>query len=90
MPAQTDLLALAPQAEGSDRRAFLKAVSHELRTPLNAIIGFSELMSHELHGPLPDGYRGYADIISENGRHMLQLVDDLFENALARAVDEAA
>ena len=73
----------------TDRRDFLKAVSHELRTPLNAIIGFSELMTHELHGPLPDGYRGYADIISENGRHMLQLVDDLFEGAMARAVEQA-
>ena len=74
----------------ADRRAFLKAVSHELRTPLNAIIGFSELMSHELNGPLPDGYRGYADIISENGRHLLQLVDDFFETAMARAAEEAA
>jgi signal transduction histidine kinase len=74
----------------TDRRAFLKAVSHELRTPLNAIIGFSELMTHELHGPLPDGYRGYAGIISENGRHLLQLVDDFFETAMARAAEEAA
>lgn len=74
----------------ADRRAFLKAVSHELRTPLNAIIGFSELMTHELHGPLPDGYRGYADIISENGRHLLQLVDDFFETAMARAAGEDA
>ncbi|MBW3558183.1 MAG: hypothetical protein KY446_05300 [Proteobacteria bacterium] len=74
----------------ADRRAFLKAVSHELRTPLNAIIGFSELMSHELNGPLPEGYRGYADIISENGRHLLQLVDDFFETAMAKAAEEAA
>jgi len=72
-----------------DRRDFLKAVSHELRTPLNAIIGFSELMSCELHGPMPAGYRGYADIISENGRHMLQLVDDFFEAAMARAAEES-
>src|SRR4029077_13822819 len=27
-------------------------MSHELRTPLNAVIGFSEVMQHELHGPL--------------------------------------
>jgi signal transduction histidine kinase len=90
MPAPDDLLTLPPYTEGQDRRAFLKSVSHELRTPLNAIIGFSEIMSHELNGPLPESYRGYADIISENGRHMLQLVDDLFEIALARAVDKAA
>jgi len=74
----------------ADRRAFLKAVNHELRTPLNAIIGFSELMTHELHGPLPQGYRDYADIISENGRHLLQLVDDFFETAMARAAEDSA
>lgn len=74
----------------ADRRAFLKAVSHELRTPLTAIIGFSELMSHQLHGPLPSEYRDYADIISENGRHLLQLVDDFFETAMAHAAEQAA
>ena len=74
----------------ADRQAFLRAVSHELRTPLNAIIGFSELMSHQLHGPLPTEYRDYADIISENGRHLLQLVDDFFEVAMAHARKEQA
>lgn len=47
-------------------------------------------MSHELNGPLPDSYRGYADIISENGRHLLQLVDDFFETAMAKAAEDAA
>ena len=27
-------------------------MSHELRTPLNAIIGFSEVISNELFGPI--------------------------------------
>ena len=27
-------------------------MSHELRTPLNAIIGFSEVMTHEMFGPV--------------------------------------
>jgi signal transduction histidine kinase len=82
--------ALPATDDCSDRQDFLRSVSHELRTPLNAIIGFSDLMSHQLHGPLPAEYRDYADIISENGRHLLQLVEDFFEIAMAHARDERA
>ena len=74
----------------ADRREFLRAVSHELRTPLNAIIGFSQMMSYEIHGPVPDQYRDYAGIIHDNGRRLLQLVDDLFEAMIDRAPPESA
>jgi cell cycle sensor histidine kinase DivJ len=82
MPASAEP---SPVTQPEDRREFLRAVSHELRTPLNAIIGFSQMMSCEVHGPVPDQYRDYADIIHDSGRHMLQLVDDLFDALAARA-----
>lgn len=42
----------------------LKArVSHDLRTPLNAVIGFSEMMQHEVLGPV--GHERYRDYIAE-------------------------
>src|SRR5690606_28359702 len=51
------------EAESASRAKteFLANMSHELRTPLNAIIGFSEILAHELYGPLgSERYRDYA------------------------------
>ena len=46
-------------------------MSHELRTPLNAIIGFSEVMTREMFGPLGSPrYQEYARLIHEFGRRI--------------------
>jgi PAS domain S-box-containing protein len=59
---------------------FLANMSHELRTPLNAILGFAEIMSEELFGPLgDDNYRGYARDIGVSGRHLLGIINDLLD-----------
>lgn len=54
-------------AQGSsdvEQLARLKArVCHDLRTPLNAVIGFSEMMQHEVLGPV--GHERYRDYIAE-------------------------
>jgi signal transduction histidine kinase len=70
--------AAAPDEEA--RRSFLRTVSHELRTPLNAIIGFSEILSHELCGPLGSPqYREYAELIGTSGHRLLKLVNQILE-----------
>ena len=59
---------------------FLARVSHELRTPLNAIIGFSELMTSGMFGPIaPDRYATYVRDILVSGRHLLDLVNDVLD-----------
>ncbi len=69
------------RAESADRAkgAFLGRMSHELRTPLNAIIGFAELMTHKVMGPIPDIYAEYARDIIDSGRHLLALVERVLE-----------
>jgi signal transduction histidine kinase len=62
------------------KRAFLRLMSHELRTPLNSILGFSEILSAELYGPLgAPQYKEYAEIIRGSGRKLLKLVNQVLE-----------
>ena len=64
------------------KRSFLRMVSHELRTPLNSILGFSEILSAELYGPLgAPQYKEYAGIIHGSGQKLLKLVNQVLEIA---------
>ncbi|HKY18612.1 MAG TPA: HAMP domain-containing sensor histidine kinase [Rhizomicrobium sp.] len=62
------------------RKDFLTSTSHELRTPLNAILGFSEMLSKQMFGPLQnERYLEYAQIIHKSGVHVLALINDLLD-----------
>ena len=62
------------------KSAFLANMSHELRTPLNAIIGFSELMTREIFGPLGNGrYQEYSKLIHDSGGHLLELINGVLD-----------
>ncbi|WP_184354800.1 HAMP domain-containing sensor histidine kinase [Rhizobium sp. BK602] len=59
---------------------FLASMSHELRTPLNAILGFSEVMSAEVMGPLNNAtYREYTTDIHRSGQHLLNLINEILD-----------
>jgi signal transduction histidine kinase len=64
-------------------------MSHELRTPLNAVLGFSEMMSNEVFGPLGSScYSAYARDIHASGRLLLKSAEDaLAITALLTAPD---
>lgn len=79
---------LARQAAETASRAksdFLANMSHEFRTPLNAIIGFSNLMSQQIEGPLNDGYLDYIRDIEQSGKHLLTLVNEILDFAKAES-----
>ena len=70
------------KAEAASRvkSGFLATMSHELRTPLNAIIGFSDMMRHEVMGPLGnEQYRTYATDIHDSGTHLLEIINDFLD-----------
>jgi len=69
---------LGPIDVDPDLRAELMArVSHELRTPLNAVMGFSDLMGHQMFGPLGHPrYEEYVSHIRESSRRLLKSAED--------------
>ena len=65
-------------AENDAKSLFLAHMSHELRTPLNAVIGYAQMLSSEIFGPLGNTqYIGYAKTIEDAGKMQLQLVEDI-------------
>lgn len=68
------------RAANQAKSRFLANMSHELRTPLNAIIGFSEMMSSPDLMPFDEArFREYAGDITESGRHLLMIVNDILD-----------
>ena len=77
-------------AENSNRAKaeFLANMSHELRTPLNAIIGFAEMITKGMLGPINERYRDYAADIVNSGTHLLNLINEILD--LSKLEDKPA
>ncbi|MEI7790611.1 MAG: PAS domain-containing sensor histidine kinase [Alphaproteobacteria bacterium] len=69
----------AALAANRAKSRFLANMSHELRTPLNAIIGFSEVMTREMFGPVGPRYQEYSRLIHESGAHLLELINSVLD-----------
>jgi PAS domain S-box-containing protein len=73
---------LAAEQSSRAKSEFLANMSHELRTPLNAILGFSEMISHEILGPVGNpAYRDYANDIHGSAAHLLGVINDVLDIA---------
>jgi len=64
---------------------FLANMSHELRTPLNSIIGFSRVILKGIDGPLNDVQAQDITTIYDSGNHLLNLVNDILDQAKIEA-----
>ena len=67
------------KAASRHKSDFLANMSHELRTPLNAILGFTQLILDDLYGEIPSALRDPLERMRSNGRHLLNLVNDVLD-----------
>jgi PAS domain S-box-containing protein len=59
------------------KNQFLANVSHEIRTPLTAIIGFADALRED--GELQPEQHHYMDVILNNGRHLLTIINQILD-----------
>lgn len=64
---------------------FVQHVSYELRSPLTNIIGFTELLSLPVTGPLTARQRDYVDHIGSSSSVLLAIVNDILDLATVDA-----
>lgn len=64
---------------------FLANMSHDLRSPLNSILGFSELLLSGIDGELLTEQRDMVATVLDNGRQLLQEIDDILDTAKIEA-----
>ncbi len=61
------------------KTTFLSNMSHELRTPLNSVIALSGVLNRRLKGKIPGDEYSYIDVIERNGKHLLELINDILD-----------
>jgi len=71
------------QVEEADRlkSEFLSNMSHELRTPLNSVLALAQLMQSRGTGVNLAQDAEYLQVIERNGRHLLNLINDILDIA---------
>jgi PAS domain S-box len=65
------------QAASRTKSDFLARMSHELRTPLAAIIGYGELLSDGITGPINEEQGRQLGRIRSSANHLLAIIDEI-------------
>jgi len=60
-------------------------MSHELRTPLTAVVGYTELLSDEVVGPVNETQRDHLGRVRSSSEHLLMLIEDILSYARIEA-----
>ncbi|HSO12224.1 MAG TPA: ATP-binding protein, partial [Anaerolineales bacterium] len=67
------------------KSTFVGIVSHELRTPLGAILGYAEMFKEAVYGPMNEKQVSMAVRIMDNTKRLLNLINDLLDQAQMEA-----
>ena len=85
--ANRQLAGRTREAESANRAKseFLANMSHEFRTPINAIVGYADLLTMGISGPLTDTQTDQLKRIRASSEHLLGLVEDVLDLAKIEA-----
>jgi signal transduction histidine kinase len=83
---------LYAEAEEASRlkSGLIMTMSHEIRTPLNSVLGYVELLSMGLSGPVSEGYLKPLDSIRGSARQILHVVEDVLAYLQVDTVEEGS
>ncbi len=74
------VLKAVAEAANRAKTSFLAMMSHEIRTPLTAIIGFADILRQPARADAtPTVPADTAAIISRNGHHLLDIINDILD-----------
>ena len=81
--AEAELRRAKDAAEAANRTKdqFLAIMSHELRTPLNAIVGYVDLISGEVYGPVNERQQNGLGRINKSAKHLVAVIEQVLEYA---------
>ncbi len=58
---------------------FLANMSHEFRTPLNAMLGYTSMLLQGVAGPVDGSIKRQLSRIESNGRHLLNIINEILD-----------
>ncbi len=73
------------EAANKAKSDFLANMSHELRTPLNSVIGFTNILLKNKDGHLKEKDLGFLERVLSNGKHLLELINEVLDLAKIEA-----
>src|SRR3954463_2805719 len=75
--SEAEIARAEAERANNSKTDFLAVMSHELRTPLTAIMGYEELLSDGITGPVTEEQKQQLGRINASAHHLLGLIDEI-------------